>query len=189
MEIDNPIGLEPEGCRPGPDSASGTGGANLRWQTVCGEPDGVMQKIDITFAADRTAERKERRTLTTASQVAFANDGLEVAFIAGGDLWVMDTILREPKQVTDTPEEESEPQFTADQSALIYVSNRGLRHGPPEVLARLAQGEGVDPATYYFRTTPTFETGTPHYAWLNDVITICAGCCPGGELHPRPCAG
>jgi hypothetical protein len=59
--------------------------------------------------------------------------------------------------------------------ALIYVSNRGLRHGPLEVLARLAQGEDTDPTTYYFRTTPTFETGSPPYAWLNDVIAVCSG--------------
>lgn len=59
--------------------------------------------------------------------------------------------------------------------ALIYVSNRGLRHGPPEILARLAQGEAIDPATYYFRTTPTFETGAPHYAWLNNIIAVCSG--------------
>jgi hypothetical protein len=62
-----------------------------------------------------------------------------------------------------------------DDGALIYVSNRGLRHGPPEVLARLTRGEDVDPTTYYFRTTPTFETGSPPYAWLNDVIAICSG--------------
>jgi len=57
--------------------------------------------------------------------------------------------------------------------ALIYVSNRGLRHGPPEVLAQLARGEDVDPARYYMRTQPWFETGDARYAWLNR--TICVG--------------
>ena len=59
--------------------------------------------------------------------------------------------------------------------ALVYVENRGLRHGPPEVLARLARGEVVDPATYSFRTTPRFETGDPRYTWLNTLIGICSG--------------
>jgi hypothetical protein len=40
------------------------------------------------------------------------------------------------------------------------------------VLARLGRGEPVDPATYYFRTTPRFETAAPAYAWLNDVIAV-----------------
>src|SRR5687767_8301336 len=47
---------------------------------------------------------------------------------------------------------------TAD-GALIYVENRGYRHGPKEILERLAAGEPVDPARYYMRTTPRFETG------------------------------
>jgi len=59
--------------------------------------------------------------------------------------------------------------------ALIYVSNRGIRHGPAAVLTRLAQGEAVDPATYYFRATPTFETGHPQYSWLNNIIAVCSG--------------
>jgi hypothetical protein len=62
-----------------------------------------------------------------------------------------------------------------DDGALVYVSNRGLRRGPREVLARLARGEDVDPASYYFRTVPAFETGAERYAWLNDVIAVCSG--------------
>jgi hypothetical protein len=60
---------------------------------------------------------------------------------------------------------------TAD-GALIYVSNRGVRHGPPEVLRKLAAGEAVDPALYYMRTTPRFETGDARYAWLNRIICV-----------------
>lgn len=59
--------------------------------------------------------------------------------------------------------------------ALIYVQNRGVRHGPPEVLAALARGEEVDPARYYMRTTPTFETGDSHYCWLNNIIAVGSG--------------
>lgn len=62
-----------------------------------------------------------------------------------------------------------------DDGALIYVSNRGVRHGPPEVLAQLARGEDVDPALYYFRATPTFETGAAHYGWLNNIVAVCSG--------------
>lgn len=58
--------------------------------------------------------------------------------------------------------------------ALIYVDNIGVRWGPPEVLARLARGEAVDPAEYYFRTTPRFETGTEKYSWLNNIAAVCS---------------
>ena len=59
--------------------------------------------------------------------------------------------------------------------ALIYVSNKGLRHGPPEVMARLRAGEAVDPSTYYFRTVPEFEASAPELQWLTRSIFICAG--------------
>ena len=59
--------------------------------------------------------------------------------------------------------------------ALIYVQNRGIRHGPPAVVAALARGEAVDPASYYMRTTPIFETGDVRYQWLNDLIAIGSG--------------
>ncbi|MFN8487579.1 MAG: DUF3237 domain-containing protein [Caldilineaceae bacterium] len=59
--------------------------------------------------------------------------------------------------------------------ALIYVQNRGVRHGPADVLAALARSEAVDPASYYMRTTPTFETGAARYQWLNDLIAVGSG--------------
>lgn len=62
-----------------------------------------------------------------------------------------------------------------DDGALIYIRNVGVRHGPPEVLAAIARGEAVDPARYYFRATPGFETGHKEYAWLNRIICVCTG--------------
>jgi hypothetical protein len=62
-----------------------------------------------------------------------------------------------------------------DDGALIYISNWGYRHGPPEVMARLRAGAEVDPREYYFRTTPKFETAATDYAWLNGVIAVATG--------------
>ena len=59
--------------------------------------------------------------------------------------------------------------------ALIYVRNHGYRQGPPEVLARLAAGDDVDPALYYMRTTPLLETGDARYAWLNSIVCVARG--------------
>lgn len=62
-----------------------------------------------------------------------------------------------------------------DDGVVIQIRNRGLRHGPPEVMARLAAGEEVDPAEYYFRTVPEFIAPNGAYEWLNRSIFICAG--------------
>lgn len=63
---------------------------------------------------------------------------------------------------------------TAD-GALIYVRNKGYRHGPAEVLKKLSSGENVDPSLYYMRTTPWFETGDARYAWLNRMVCVATG--------------
>ena len=63
---------------------------------------------------------------------------------------------------------------TAD-GALVYVRNRGYRHGPREAIERLARGEAVDPASYYMRTTPWFETSAPQHAWLNCTLCVATG--------------
>jgi hypothetical protein len=59
-----------------------------------------------------------------------------------------------------------------DDGILIQVRNRGLRHGPEEVLKRIAEGAGVDPSEYYFRTTPVFEAPAGRYEWLNRSVFV-----------------
>lgn len=58
---------------------------------------------------------------------------------------------------------------------LIYVRNRGYRHGPADVLRKLSSGENVEPSLYYMRTTPRFETGDARYAWLNRIVCVATG--------------
>jgi hypothetical protein len=57
----------------------------------------------------------------------------------------------------------------------VEVESRGLRTGPPEVLARLAQGEAVDPALYYFRTAIRFRTATHALGWLDRLLAVSSG--------------
>lgn len=92
-----------------------------RWHPGKAEPPA---KIELWSDGDGVEERIERRTLAQATDVAFSRDGLEIAFIAGGDLWVMDTELREPRQVLATPEEERDPVFSPDGDALLFVSDK-----------------------------------------------------------------
>jgi hypothetical protein len=71
-----------------------------------------------------------------------------------------------------------------DDGALIHMTSFGLRHGPPEVIAALARGETVDPAAYYFRTTPRFETGHSRYGFLNRLLAVATGDRrPGGPIY------
>ena len=62
-----------------------------------------------------------------------------------------------------------------DNGELVYMQYGGYRHGPKDVMDRLARGEEVDPTEYYFRITASFETGSETYSWLNKIVTVGTG--------------
>jgi hypothetical protein len=72
----------------------------------------------------------------------------------------------------------------ADRGDLLYVQSQGVRHGRPEVLARLGRGEDVDPNEYTFRTSTRIETAATDLDWLNKgVFLSVAGRQPGGVIY------
>ena len=62
-----------------------------------------------------------------------------------------------------------------EDDALIYMYYTGVRHGPKEVMERIAEGESVDPSEYYLRNTPYFETSASQYDWLNRIVSVGVG--------------
>ncbi len=62
-----------------------------------------------------------------------------------------------------------------DGGDLLYVQACGIRHGSPEVLARLARGDDVDASEYTFRAATTIETAASALDWLNKGIFISVG--------------
>jgi hypothetical protein len=63
----------------------------------------------------------------------------------------------------------------ADDGALVYVENMGVRDGPPALLERLRRGEAVDPSLIYFRTVPRFETASERLRFLTKRIFVGVG--------------
>lgn len=51
----------------------------------------------------------------------------------------------------------------------------GLRHGPPEVIARMSKGEDVDRSSYYFREVMRFETSSPKFDWMTRILALATG--------------
>lgn len=98
----------------------------------------------------------------------FAGPRLRGRVVPGGGDWTLlrgDGVLELDLRVT----------LETDDGAMIHMTSFGLRHGPPEVIAALARGERVDPNSYYFRTTPRFETAHPKYAFLNRLVAVASG--------------
>jgi hypothetical protein len=110
-----------------------------------------------------------RRRIATVTGGTFEGERLrgEVVGAPAGD-W----LLQRPDGVTVL---DVRLLLCTDDGEHIYMSYRGLRHGPADVMARLAAGEVVDPATYYFRIAPVFETAAKKYEWLNRIVAVGMG--------------
>ncbi|MFN7925381.1 MAG: DUF3237 domain-containing protein [Bryobacteraceae bacterium] len=98
----------------------------------------------------------------------FQGPALEGRVLAGGADWQV--VLPD-----GTAELDARYTLETKTGSLICVYNRGLRTGPPEVLARLRAGVAVDASSYYFRATPRFETADPKLRWLERSIFVASG--------------
>jgi hypothetical protein len=62
-----------------------------------------------------------------------------------------------------------------DDGAHILMTYTGRVVIPAEVRPLIADPttrHEIDPARYYIRSTPVFETGAPHYLWLNEMVAL-----------------
>jgi hypothetical protein len=109
-----------------------------------------------------------RRRIIAVTGGSFTGERLRGRVLPGGADW---QLIRADRVAS------LDARYTleTDDGALIYVENRGYRHGPPEVITRLAAGEPVDPTSYYMRTTPWFETSDSRYGWLNRIVCVASG--------------
>ncbi|GAA3303891.1 DUF3237 domain-containing protein [Dactylosporangium vinaceum] len=96
---------------------------------------------------------------------SFTGAAFTGSVLSGGADWQL--VLADGTALIDT-----RYLLRTDDGALVYIRTRGFRHGPPDVLARLAAGDPVDPADYYFRLSLHFETAAPAYAWLGRTVAV-----------------
>lgn len=129
-----------------------------------------LMKVKVTLepARDLGETPLGRRRIIGISGGEFSGPRLQGRILPGGADW---QVIR-PDGVAFL-----DARYTLETAdgALIYVNNKGYRHGPKEVIDRLARGEDVDPALYYMRATPWFETAAPAYAWLNRTVCVATG--------------
>lgn len=117
------------------------------------------------------------RKIAKVTGGSFEGPGLKGTVRGGGGDWILvrnDGVTQlDVRLVLET-----------DDSALIYMAYKGLRHGPEEVMARLNVGQTVNRDDYYFRITPSFETSADKYLWLNKAVCVGAGDrTPGGPVY------
>jgi len=109
-----------------------------------------------------------RRRVIPITGGSFRGERLAGRVLPGGADW---QVLR----ADGVAELDARYSLETEDGALIYVRNFGLRHGPADVMRKLAAGEAVGPSAYYMRTTPRFETGAKRYLWLNKMLCVATG--------------
>ena len=129
-----------------------------------------LLRAEITLAAPQELGDTPhgRRRVIPITGGSFRGERLAGRVLAGGADW---QVIRADGVA------ELDARYTLEtvDRALIYVRNFGYRHGPADVIRRLMAGEPVDPALYYMRTTPRFETGAERYRWLNGLVCVASG--------------
>jgi hypothetical protein len=112
-----------------------------------------------------------RRVLFGAAGGSFDGPKLRGDVVAGGGDWALfgpdGTMTLDVRLTLRTHDDE-----------LVHMSYGGRWVVPPEARAEMAdpvRRYQVDPAHYYFRTNPLFETGSPRFSWLNEIVCVGSG--------------
>lgn len=103
------------------------------WRLDLASPGAKPERIVMHPATHAIAQNPVKRRFyktawnnDTPGDIAFTDNGMQIAFTAGGDLWVMETDLREPKCVHgESITHERECYFSPDGKILYYLSDRG----------------------------------------------------------------
>lgn len=98
----------------------------------------------------------------------FEGEGIQGVILPGG----ADYQLIRPDGVAEI---EAYHTLKTNDGVHIYMVNRGYRHGPPDIIEKLAKGIEVAPDQYYFRSTPVFEVEQGKYDWLMKNVFVGTG--------------
>ncbi|HVV44527.1 MAG TPA: DUF3237 domain-containing protein [Bryobacteraceae bacterium] len=126
----------------------------------------VMEaRVSVGAAQDVGRVPAGERRIIPITGGTFEGPRLHGRVVPGGADW---QIIR----ADDTVELDARYTLETESGGLIYVWNRAIRHGSPEVLRKLREGIPVYKSEYYFRSTPVFETAIPELRWMNRTVFI-----------------
>jgi hypothetical protein len=124
-------------------------------------------RIEVTGSYMLGASPLGRRRLDRLERGHFKGPKIQAEILAGMDLLLggSDGALRPDVRLV----------LKLDDGETLLIVYRGVRHGPSEVMQRIAKGEQVLPHEYYLRTGLVFETASAKYDWMNRIVGVGVG--------------
>ncbi|MGE9269885.1 MAG: hypothetical protein ACQKBU_03705, partial [Verrucomicrobiales bacterium] len=92
-------------------------------------PDGeaaTPKRLDLWHNEDLGEVEPREMVIRKTDDAAFSPSGLETVFTARGDLWAMDTILKKPNRLKNTPGHEKDVWFSHDGKSVLYLYDDGI---------------------------------------------------------------
>jgi hypothetical protein len=125
-------------------------------------------RVHVAAPLDQGVWDGQRRRIMPITGGTFDGPRFSGTILAGGADW---------QSVRTDGVAQIDARYTLrhDDGTLVSMIDRGVRRGSPEVMARLAAGEVVEPSLYYFRTAPQFQVQDGPHRWLADHVFICRG--------------
>lgn len=118
----------------------------------------------------------QRRVIPFVGGTFTGRGGLQGTIAAGGADW---QTLRDDG-VLDI---DAHYCLVTDEGECIEVRSTGVRDASPDVAARIAAGEPVDPSEYYFRTHIRLSTSSPRLTWMNRIVAVSNGRRDQAQVH------
>ena len=81
-------------------------------------------KISVSITADDADNDMAELAVSGGSDNDLSKDGKQIVFISRGEVFVTSTEFKTVKQITNTPEAESDVVFSPDGKKLAYASER-----------------------------------------------------------------
>lgn len=94
-----------------------------KWDPATG---GEGQQITLTHSQDLQILTEKDLKIDKTSDADFSESGLEIIFTVNDDIYAIDTVLKEPNQITSTFAREINVQFSKDSKAIFYIEDDGI---------------------------------------------------------------
>lgn len=98
----------------------------LDFHRVSTKPGSKPSKIKLHHRTTLEHPKFEALTIKSTSDATVTPTGLEWAFVSQGEIWAMDTVLKEPINLTNSPAHESDIYFSEKGEFIYYKKDNGI---------------------------------------------------------------